>query len=131
MAYEIAKTFAFDAAHRLDHLPSDHKCHRLHGHTYRVELRFRAQSLDARSFVIDYGDLRTFKAWVDDNLDHRFLNEVMPLEYGPTTAENIAAWLFTVARALYSTEWPRVTLHAVRVSETPNTWAEYSPFSLT
>lgn len=128
--FEIAKTFAFDAAHQLDHLPDTHKCSRLHGHTYRVEIRFKAQSLDANGFVIDYGDLRTFKEWIDQTLDHRNLNDVIAPET-PTTAEHLAKWFYEVARDLYYHEWPRVTLQCVRVSETPNTWAEYSPFSLT
>ncbi len=139
--YEIAKTFAFDAAHQLDHLPETHKCSRLHGHTYRVELRFKAQALDANGFVIDYGELGTFKAWLDETCDHRNLNDALAEFYAPfhspavppryTTAEHLAEWFYLVARSLYSHEWPRVTLQCVRVSETPNTWAEYSPFSLT
>lgn len=128
--YEIAKRFSFDAAHCLYHLPEGHKCARFHGHTYSVEVRFKAQSLDANGFVIDYGDLRTFKQWLDETCDHRNLNEVVaPGTY--TTAENLAKWFYEVARDLYYHEWPRVTLQCVRVSETPNTWAEYSPFSLT
>lgn len=130
MSYEIAKTFAFDAAHQLDHLPETHKCSRLHGHTYRVELRFKAQALDANGFVIDYGELGTFKAWLDETCDHRNLNDAIPAGM-VTTAEHLAWWFYEVAHSLYSHEWPRVTLQCVRVSETPNTWAEYSPFSLT
>jgi 6-pyruvoyltetrahydropterin/6-carboxytetrahydropterin synthase len=40
---------------------------------------------------------------------------------GPTSAENLARFLYEFARGL----WPEVA--AVRVSETPKTWAEYRP----
>ena len=35
---EIFREFTFEAAHRLTHVPDGHKCARLHGHSYRVEI---------------------------------------------------------------------------------------------
>ena len=34
----IFKEFTFEAAHLLPNLPEDHKCRRLHGHSFRVRL---------------------------------------------------------------------------------------------
>ena len=114
--YTIAKQFQFSASHQLDSLPPDHQCARLHGHNYIVELILQAETLNEHGFVVDYLELRTFKQYIDDNLDHRHLNDVLPC---PTTAECIAHHLYTWAKQ----KWPQLT--AVRVSETPKTWAEY------
>ena len=116
--YSITKQFSFSASHVLDHLPDGHPCARLHGHNYAVELVLQSAQLGADGFVRDYGELAPFKTFIDDKLDHRHLNDVVP---GVTSAENIARWLYEFAHGL----WPEVA--AVRVSETPKTWAEYRP----
>lgn len=116
--YTISKQFHFSASHIIEGLPEGHQCGRLHGHNYAVEIVLAAEKLDAVGFVVDYGDLGPFKRILDEELDHRHLNDILP---GATTAEAIAAWLYERARAI----WPQVV--AVRVSETPRTWAEYCP----
>ena len=35
---DIFKEFRFEAAHRLPNVPPDHKCHRLHGHSFLAEV---------------------------------------------------------------------------------------------
>ncbi len=114
--YTITKQFTFSASHRLDQLPPDHKCYSLHGHNYVVEVVLQSAELNADGFVRDYGELDLLKGFIDEKLDHHHLNDVLP---GVTSAENIACWLYEFARGL----WPEVV--AVRVSETPKTWAEY------
>lgn len=116
MIYTIAKHFAFSASHQLTGLAADHPCMRLHGHNYDVELVLAADHLDERGFVVDYHDLRPFSAYLDTHLDHQHLNAVLGED--ETTAERIAARLLRVA---LSFGLPAV---AVRVSETPKTWAE-------
>ena len=116
--FTIAKEFYFSASHILDTLPAEHPCARLHGHNYVVEIQLRSDELDEHGFVVDYGDLDAFRTIIDTELDHRHLNDVIP---GPSTAENIAHYLYLRARDI----WPQVT--AVRVRETPRTWAEYNP----
>lgn len=116
--FSIGKRFKFDAAHRLTTLPPNHKCSRLHGHTYHVTLTLEATRLDEHGFVLDYGDLAEFKTWVDDTLDHRYLNDVVPVS---PTAENLARWLFD----LWTTRIP--LLAEVEVCETESTFARYRP----
>lgn len=122
--FTITKQFAFSASHVLLGLPEGHQCGRLHGHNYIVELVLSGESVDERGFVIDYGDLAPFKRWVDENLDHRHLNDLMGAASSTSsTAENLAELIF----AVISSRWPSWPLAAVRVSETPKTWAEYRP----
>jgi 6-pyruvoyltetrahydropterin/6-carboxytetrahydropterin synthase len=117
--FTITKQFSFSASHQLDHLPSTHQCSRLHGHNYRVEVVIQSPMLDDRGFCqVDYGELDTFKQYLDETLDHRHLNDVLPVR---TTAENLARFLYGEAKKIS----PFVT--AVRVSETEKTWATYSP----
>jgi 6-pyruvoyltetrahydropterin/6-carboxytetrahydropterin synthase len=125
--YRIAKKFSFDAAHCLPYLPKEHKCSRLHGHTYTVELILQESiGLDTNAFVLDYGLLKPFKDYIDTHLDHQNLNTVLdPMK---TTAENIAYKLYHIAVNVLREGMAHhgVLIEAVRVSETPNTWAEYS-----
>ena len=114
--FTIAKQFHFSASHQLDHLPPEHQCARLHGHNYVVELILQSESVNEHGFVVDYLALAPFKSYIDNELDHRHLNDVLPF---PTSAENIAEHLFLWAKE----RWPQVV--AVRVSETDKTWAEY------
>jgi len=116
--HTIAKQFHFSASHIIDGVPEGHPCGRLHGHNYVVELVLCSKTLDEVGFIVDYNDLKPFNDLIQNELDHRHLNDVLP---GPTSAEHIAMYLYDKARAL----WPQVC--AVRISETPKTWAEYRP----
>jgi 6-pyruvoyltetrahydropterin/6-carboxytetrahydropterin synthase len=125
--YTIAKEFGFSASHVLEGLPDGHQCGRLHGHNYVVELELRAEQLDERGFVLDYGELAPFKEWVDTHLDHRHLNDQVD---GNPTAENLAAILYDAAKVLLIDAGDglgRWWVSAVRVPETPKTVAEYRP----
>ncbi|MFC0201073.1 6-pyruvoyl trahydropterin synthase family protein [Paracoccus rhizosphaerae] len=116
--FRISKEFHFSASHRLDHLAPDHQCARLHGHNYVVVVELAAPDLNADGFLRDYHELAPLKAYIDESFDHRHLNDVLD---GPTTAENLARHFFLWCRS----RWPEVS--AVKVSETPKTWAEFRP----
>lgn len=117
--YTISKQFTFSASHQLLNLPDNHPCYRLHGHNYIVEIELQSAELDETGFVCDYNDLDGLKNFIDETLDHRHLNEVFG--HDDTTAEKLASFLYDWSKQ----QWPEVT--AVRVSETPKTWAEYRP----
>jgi len=114
--YTIAKEFGFEAAHSLTGLPPEHPCSRPHGHSYRVKVLLKSEETIAPGFVLDYRALDELKEMLDEQFDHRDLNIVLT---GPTTAENIAKFLFDWCKE----RWPEVS--AVSVSETQKTWATY------
>lgn len=120
--YEISKDFAFEASHRLDGLPEEHQCARLHGHSYRVRVILAGNALDEHGFILDYGLLKPFGAWVDAHLDHRYLNDVLPIQ---PSAENMARHLHGVLLDLVPL--PDGVAASVAVSETQKTWASYRP----
>lgn len=111
----LSKSFTFDAAHRLDGLPPDHKCHRLHGHTYHVEV-IVAGVVQANGFVIDYAEIAAAWAPIHEALDHRLLNEVGGLEV-PST-EVLCSWIIRRLRERLS------SLARIRVYESSTTWCE-------
>lgn len=89
---EIYKEFGFEAAHRLPNVPAGHKCARLHGHSFRVQVHVRGP-LDAQlGWVMDYGDIKALVKPVIRELDHYYLNEIPGLEN--PTSENIARWMW-------------------------------------
>ncbi|MCG3151947.1 MAG: 6-carboxy-5,6,7,8-tetrahydropterin synthase [bacterium] len=92
MPTTLVKTFTFEAAHRLPYLPSDHKCYRLHGHSFRAEVAVTGELDPALGWVIDYADIKAACAPVREALDHRYLNEVPGLEN--PTSELIAQWIW-------------------------------------
>lgn len=121
--YRISKDFAWSSSHQLQGLPDDHQCARLHGHNYVARVQVEAPDLDAVGFVIDYGDLAPFKGYVDDVLDHRHLNDVLP--FNPT-AERLAAHLHGQLVQLLHHRLRAGWVLTVGISETPKTWAYYS-----
>lgn len=117
--FKITKEFHFSASHQLIGLAKDHPCARLHGHNYIVEVELQSDGLNSVGFVRDYHELAPLKKYIDDVLDHRHLNEVLNDDL--VTAEKLAKHLFDWAKS----RWREVS--AMRVSETPKTWAEYRP----
>src|SRR5688500_12723194 len=90
--HEIRKTFSFEAAHRLPHLDSSHKCARLHGHSFRVTLVVRGELVKGLDWVMDFGEIKKAFSPILDQLDHRYLNEIPGLEN--PTSEVLARWIY-------------------------------------
>lgn len=114
---KISQAFHFEAAHHLPRVPEAHRCRRLHGHSYRVELRLEGPVDPATGFVVDFFQIEAAFGKLLRVLDHNCLNDIDGL--GNPTAENIAIWI-----------WDRLIatlplLAAVRVYETADCWAEY------
>jgi len=89
---EIYKQFTFEAAHRLPNLPQDHKCSRLHGHSYAVTIAIEGPIDVQTGWVQDFGDLKAAFAPISERLDHYYLNDVPGLEN--PTSEVLAVWIW-------------------------------------
>ena len=92
MPIELRKTFQFEAAHLLPHLPKSHKCRRLHGHSFKVDVVVAGECDPKLGWVMDYADIsQAFKPlW--QKLDHFYLNDIRGLQN--PTSENIAIWIW-------------------------------------
>jgi 6-pyruvoyltetrahydropterin/6-carboxytetrahydropterin synthase len=89
---EIFREFTFEAAHRLPQVPAGHKCARLHGHSYRVEVHVSGQVSPDTGWVMDFGDLGEACRPVREQLDHYYLNDIPGLEN--PTSEVLARWIW-------------------------------------
>lgn len=89
---DISKTFRIEAAHRLPNVPPGHKCSRLHGHSFGIEVHVQGPLHAELGWVMDFADLSAAFAPLFDTLDHRYLNEVPGLEN--PTSENLARWVW-------------------------------------
>jgi 6-pyruvoyltetrahydropterin/6-carboxytetrahydropterin synthase len=89
---EIFKRFHIEAAHHLPNLPDTHKCRRLHGHSFRVEIRASGPVSAQEGWVLDFADLARAFQPLYEQLDHHYLNEVAGLEN--PTSENLSRWIW-------------------------------------
>lgn len=92
MKLELRKSFQFEAAHLLPHLPENHKCRRLHGHSFKAEIVVAGENHPKLGWVMDYADISAAFKPLWEQLDHRYLNEVPGLEN--PTSENVAVWIW-------------------------------------
>lgn len=89
---DVFKVFSIEAAHRLPNVPPHHKCARLHGHSFRVEVHVRGEVGLETGWVMDFADVKEAFQPLFDALDHHYLNEVEGL-WNPTS-ENLARWIW-------------------------------------
>jgi 6-pyruvoyltetrahydropterin/6-carboxytetrahydropterin synthase len=89
---EIFTEFTFEAAHRLPNVGEGHKCARLHGHSFRVEIRVAGDVDQHAGWVMDFADVRAACEPVRVALDHHYLNEIDGLDN--PTSENVARWIW-------------------------------------
>lgn len=89
---ELFKIFQIEAAHFLPHVPDDHKCRRIHGHSFRIEIHVAGEVDERSGWVMDFAELKQAFAPIHAQLDHHFLNEIEGLEN--PTSENLARWVW-------------------------------------
>lgn len=92
MTVELRKDFRFEAAHWLPEVPPTHKCARLHGHSFRVEVVLSGEVDPQTGWLVDFADVDRAFAPLMATLDHHTLNEIDGL--GNPTSEVLAAWIF-------------------------------------
>lgn len=89
---ELFKEFTFEAAHRLPNVPEGHKCARLHGHSFRVEIAVQGEVDPHLGWVMDFADLSAAFRPIYEQLDHRYLNDIEGL--ANPTSEVLAMWIW-------------------------------------
>jgi len=89
---DIFRVFQVEAAHRLPNVPEGHKCARLHGHSFRIEVHVSGPVGLEDGWVMDFAELRQIFQPVFEQLDHHYLNDIEGLEN--PTSEHLARWIW-------------------------------------
>lgn len=89
---DIFNIFHLEAARRLPHLPAEHPCARLHGHSFKVEVHVSGPLDERLGWVTDFAEVERAWAPIKAALDHRTLNDVPGLEN--PTSERLAMWIW-------------------------------------
>ena len=117
MFINLSKTFRFEAAHWLPTFPKDHKCHRLHGHSFEIEVQVAGEVDPQKGYLVDYGEIKQATNPIEQQLDHYLLNDIPGLEN--PTAEILAKWIYDKLKPTLP------LLAAIVVKETCTSAAEY------
>ena len=148
-AISITRRLEFDSGHRIPN--HDGQCKHLHGHRYAIEVTLTGEVADHPGkaddgMVLDFGDIkRLTNQYVVEPWDHAFLvakedeglvaflatlpnHKTVVMEHVPTV-ENLANAAFAILQPVFSKSFSgRLELSALRLSETPNCWADvYHP----
>jgi len=115
---EIFKAFTLESAHRLPNVPAGHKCSRVHGHSFRVEIHVSGPVDEQLGWVMDFADVKAAFDPLYAQLDHHYLNDVPGLEN--PTSENLAQWIWHELKPALP------QLSAVVVHETCTSGARYT-----
>ena len=89
---DIFKRFTVEAAHRLPHVADGHKCARLHGHSFVIELHVTGAPDPHLGWVMDFAELKAAFSPLYEQLDHHYLNDIPGLEN--PTSEQLAIWVW-------------------------------------
>ena len=85
----LRKEYGFEAAHFIYNHPG--KCRNLHWHSYKLFVSLEGSVHPETGMIIDFDDLsKVVVEMVIQRLDHRFLNDLIPL----STAENVSVWIW-------------------------------------
>jgi 6-pyruvoyltetrahydropterin/6-carboxytetrahydropterin synthase len=119
--FTVSRTFRFEAAHYLPNVPQEHKCRRMHGHSYRIDVAVSARELDEYGFVVDFAEIDIVMAPLIAQLDHQVLNDFIE----NPTAEVICLYVRDCLLGWFERS-TRLEYLCVRVYETERAYAEMS-----
>ncbi len=113
----IFKQFSFDSAHFLPHVPPEHKCREIHGHTYTLTVYVEGPLHPVLGWVTDFTDLKNAVSPIVKMVDHKMLNNIAGLEN--PTCELFAVWFWDKIK-------PNLPeLKKIRLNETLTSGVEY------
>jgi 6-pyruvoyltetrahydropterin/6-carboxytetrahydropterin synthase len=125
--FELKVKSRFAGAHQLTMVGQ--KCENLHGHNWHVEVCVTGEQLNSAGVLADFGDIkRAVRMVVEDELDHKFLNELDIFEGGQPTSERIAVYIARRVQTLLDKDLDNsVKVSRVMAWESDDACATYLP----
>lgn len=141
----ITRKLEFDAGHRIPNHRSD--CRNVHGHRYVMHITLwgevqEKKGASSEGMLMDFSDVKKLaETHLISHWDHAFFvyehdvavrqfldslpgHKTVVLDRIPTV-ENLARIAFDALKEVYETHYESaLTLHSLKLYETPNTWAE-------
>ena len=92
MKFRLTKDFLFEAAQTLPHAPAGHKCRKMHGHSFKLEISVEGEADPKTGWFYDHAEISRAMKPLLAVLDHCYLNEIPGLEN--PTIENMCVWFW-------------------------------------
>ena len=92
MHVRLTKDFTFEAAQTLPNVPPGHKCGKMHGHSFKIEISVEGETDPVTGWLYDHARISRAMDPLLEKLDHSYLNEIEGLEN--PTIENMCRWLW-------------------------------------
>ena|SRR3989338_5795152 len=120
--YTVRVEARFEAAHNLRKYKGVSEP--LHGHSWKVETKFKCTKLDPEGIGIDYAEAERTIRELAKRFDHRYINEIPPFDKMNPTSENLARWFFGELEGF--TAGKNAHVSEVIVWEGPESYAAFS-----
>jgi 6-pyruvoyltetrahydropterin/6-carboxytetrahydropterin synthase len=125
--FELKVKSHFAGAHQLTMVGQ--KCENLHGHNWNVEVCVTGDKLNSAGVLADFGDIKkAVRKVVDEELDHKFLNDLEMFKGVQPTSERIAIYIAERVQSILSRELSeKVRVSRVMAWESEDACATYFP----
>lgn len=125
--FELKIKSRFAGAHQLTMVGQ--KCENLHGHNWKIEVCVRGEKLNSAGVLADFGDIKkAVRHVVEQELDHKFLNELEMFSGMQPTSERIAVYIAERVQALLDESLEeKVSVSRVMAWESDDACATYFP----
>ena len=117
MRARLTKDFTFEAAQTLPNAPEGHKCRRVHGHSFKVEISVEGEVDPKTGWIYDHAEISSAMKPLLRKLDHSYVNDIEGLEN--PTSEVLAKWVWDRLKPVLA------DLHRVEVFETCTSGCSY------
>jgi 6-pyruvoyltetrahydropterin/6-carboxytetrahydropterin synthase len=117
MKIKISKEFDFEAAHTQESFPAEHKCRRVHGHSFKLIVSVAGEVDRETGMFYDHAIISEAVKPLIDKLDHTFLNDLPGLK--SASMELFSEWLWKKL----SPQLPG--LYEIQIQETPRVVFSY------
>ncbi len=117
MKVTLTKSFTFEAAQYLPSFPEDHKCRKIHGHSFTIEVSISGEVDEQTGIFVDHAEISRAMEPLLAQVDHACLNHIPGLEN--PTIERLCRWFWNKLMPTLP------GLCEIRIYETQRAWCTY------